>query len=62
MLPEEALGGLVVVDKRLGFAEAMPLALIEPVHVRHAVGSQALHNALGLLGRDHLIRAALEDG
>jgi len=62
LLPEEALGGLVVVDQRLSLAEAVPLALVEPVHVRHAVSPQALHNALGLLGRHHLIRAALEDG
>jgi len=61
-LPEEALGGLVIVDQCLSLPEAMPLALIQPVHVRYAVSPQALHNALGLLGRHHLIRAALENG
>ncbi len=34
MLPEEALRGLVIVDQRLSLAEAVPLALIQPVHVR----------------------------
>ena len=62
LLPEEALGDLIIVGQRLGLAEAVPLALIQPVDVRHAVSPQPLDDALGLFGWHHLIRAALEDG
>jgi len=37
VLPEEALGRLIVILQRLGLAEAVPLALIQPVDVRHMV-------------------------
>jgi hypothetical protein len=41
LLLKETLGGLVVVGQRLGFAEAVPLVIIQALDVRHAVSPQA---------------------